>query len=78
MFCVRAAENTRPRSTAAAAIDFSDPRWPERFKEDFEARFNIPHLTDVFGDDVVPIPSTFCLKMRYVPGIFFRFLSAFF
>ncbi|KAG5529565.1 hypothetical protein RHGRI_030080 [Rhododendron griersonianum] len=61
-----AAENTRPRSTA---IDFSDPQWPSRFQEDFEARFNIPHLTDVFRDDVVPIPSTFCLKMRYLENL---------
>ncbi|KAI8536384.1 hypothetical protein RHMOL_Rhmol10G0252900 [Rhododendron molle] len=64
LFRAHAAENTRPRSAAGATIDFSDPRWPSRFQEDFEARFNIPHLTDVFRDAVVPIPSTFCLRMR--------------
>ncbi|KAM7515765.1 hypothetical protein LguiA_005348 [Lonicera macranthoides] len=44
-------------------IDFSDPDWKSKYEEDFESRFNIPHLTDVF-DDVVSYPSTFCLKMR--------------
>jgi len=62
-FRVHAAENTRPPS-AASAIDFSDPSWPSKFQKDFEARFSIPHLSDIFHDDVVPIPSTFCLKMR--------------
>ncbi|XP_057492666.1 ATP-dependent 6-phosphofructokinase 5, chloroplastic-like isoform X2 [Actinidia eriantha] len=50
------AEKTTP-------IDFGDPDWKSKFQKDFEARFNIPHLTDVFRD-AVPIPSTFCLKMR--------------
>lgn len=45
-------------------IDFSDPDWKSKYEEDFESRFNIPHLTDVF-DDAVSYPSTFCLKMRY-------------
>ncbi|XP_050291264.1 ATP-dependent 6-phosphofructokinase 5, chloroplastic [Quercus robur] len=45
------------------AIDFSDPDWKSKFQNDFETRFNIPHITDVF-DDAVSIPSTFCLRMR--------------
>ncbi|KAL6222857.1 hypothetical protein ACLB2K_006247 [Fragaria x ananassa] len=44
-------------------IDFSDPDWKSKFQSDFEKRFAIPHITDVFPD-AVPIPSTFCLKMR--------------
>lgn len=44
-------------------IDFSDPDWKSKFQKEFEKRFAIPHITDVFPDDV-SIPSTFCLKMR--------------
>ncbi|KAK9949428.1 hypothetical protein M0R45_004950 [Rubus argutus] len=44
-------------------IDFSDPDWKSKFQKEFEERFAIPHITDVFPD-AVPIPSTFCLKMR--------------
>uniref|UniRef100_A0A2N9EBZ8 Phosphofructokinase domain-containing protein n=1 Tax=Fagus sylvatica TaxID=28930 RepID=A0A2N9EBZ8_FAGSY len=45
------------------SVDYNDPEWKSKFQKDFESRFNIPHITDVF-DDAVPIPSTFCLKMR--------------
>jgi len=44
-------------------IDFSDPDWKTNYQRDFERRFNIPHITDIFPD-ADPIPSTFCLKMR--------------
>ncbi|KAL1327485.1 hypothetical protein HN51_037535 [Arachis hypogaea] len=44
-------------------FDFSDPDWKTKFQQDFEARFSLPHLTDIFPD-ASPIPSTFCLKMR--------------
>ncbi|KAJ7957429.1 ATP-dependent 6-phosphofructokinase [Quillaja saponaria] len=44
-------------------IDFSDPDWKTKFQKDFAERFNIPHISDVF-EDALPIPSTFCLKMR--------------
>ncbi|XP_058179592.1 ATP-dependent 6-phosphofructokinase 5, chloroplastic-like [Rhododendron vialii] len=61
------AENTRPPSSAAsaaaAAIDYSDPNWKSKFQKEFESRYGIPHLTDVIHD-AVPIPSTFCLRMR--------------
>ncbi|XP_073121425.1 ATP-dependent 6-phosphofructokinase 5, chloroplastic [Henckelia pumila] len=50
-------------STAAPSIDFSDPDWKFKYQKDFESRFNIPHITDVFPD-AVAYPSTFCLKMR--------------
>lgn len=46
-----------------ARIDFSDPDWKLKYQTEFEARFNIPHMTDVFPD-AVSYPSTFCLKMR--------------
>lgn len=54
---------------STSAIDFSDPDWKTKFQKDFEARFRLPHITDVFPDDD-PIPSTFCLKMRLIayPG----------
>ncbi|KAL2907194.1 ATP-dependent 6-phosphofructokinase 5 chloroplastic [Bienertia sinuspersici] len=48
---------------ASEEIDLSDPEWKTKFQEDFQQRFNLPHLTDVFKD-LKPIPSTFCLKMR--------------
>jgi 6-phosphofructokinase 1 len=57
---IRASAGTAKQSPA---IDFSDPDWKSKFQEDFETRFNIPHITDIF-DDAVPIPSTFCLRMR--------------
>ncbi|OVA01809.1 Phosphofructokinase domain [Macleaya cordata] len=49
--------------TRNQSIDFNDPEWKIKFQEDFERRFYIPHLSD-FLNDVVPIPSTFCLKSR--------------
>lgn len=45
-------------------IDFNDPDWKVKYEREFEARFNIPHITDLFPD-AVSYPSTFCLKMRY-------------
>ncbi|CAJ2647405.1 ATP-dependent 6-phosphofructokinase 5, chloroplastic-like [Trifolium pratense] len=44
-------------------IDYNDPDWKSKFKEDFEARFRLPHVTDTFPDEE-SMPSTFCLKMR--------------
>lgn len=54
--------------TAAAAlpsIDYGDPDWKAKYRDEFEERFRIPHFTDVL-DDAVSYPSTFCLRMRYV------------
>lgn len=48
---------------AEAQIDFGDPEWKNKYQEDFEQRFSLPHLSDIFKD-LKPIPSTFCLKMR--------------
>ncbi|PSS30015.1 ATP-dependent 6-phosphofructokinase [Actinidia chinensis var. chinensis] len=59
----RISKKIRVHADKTTPIDFGDPHWKSKFQTDFEARFNIPHLTDVFHD-AVPIPSTFCLKMR--------------
>lgn len=58
--CVASAEKK-----SKSAIDFSDPEWKTKFEEDFEKRFNIPHMRDFFPD-AVSYPSTFCLRMRYL------------
>uniref|UniRef100_A0A1J3JZI8 ATP-dependent 6-phosphofructokinase n=1 Tax=Noccaea caerulescens TaxID=107243 RepID=A0A1J3JZI8_NOCCA len=50
-------------SESSASIDLSDPNWKSKYERDFEQRFSIPHITDVFPD-AEAIPSTFCLKMR--------------
>ena len=59
-------QDSTPKCTTA--IDFSDPDWKTKFKEDFEARFRLPHVTDIFHD-AAPMPSTFCLQMRLVVWI---------
>ncbi|KAH1264282.1 hypothetical protein AAZX31_01G024200 [Glycine max] len=46
-----------------SAIDFSDPDWKTKFKDDFEDRFRLPHVTDIFPD-AVSMPSTFSPNMR--------------
>ncbi|XP_004489766.1 ATP-dependent 6-phosphofructokinase 5, chloroplastic [Cicer arietinum] len=51
------------KSPSNNAIDFTDTDWKIKFKEDFEERFRLPHVTDTFPDSA-SIPSTFCLKMR--------------
>ncbi|KAL5714319.1 6-phosphofructokinase [Ranunculus cassubicifolius] len=54
---------TETMNDHSSTIDFNDPSWKTKYEDDFSERFNLPHLTDVFSDDV-PIPSTFCLKSR--------------
>lgn len=66
------AELNSQNTTTPKSIDFSDPHWKTKFKEDFEARFRPPHVTDIFPD-APSMPSTFCLKMRSV-GQFSWFL----
>ncbi|XP_024005085.1 ATP-dependent 6-phosphofructokinase 5, chloroplastic isoform X2 [Eutrema salsugineum] len=58
-----AAAAARAVMAETAAIDLSDPDWRLKYQRDFEERFNIPHITDVFPD-AEAIRSTFCLKMR--------------
>lgn len=55
---------TAAKHQNTAAIDLSDPDWKLKYQRDFEERFNIPHITDVFPD-AEAIRSTFCLKMRF-------------
>ncbi|KAJ0494634.1 putative 6-phosphofructokinase [Helianthus annuus] len=45
------------------SIDFSHPDWKTKYQQDFEQRFNIPHVTDFFPH-AQSYPSTFCLRMR--------------
>ena len=48
----------------SVSIDLSDPNWKRKYEREFEERFSIPHITDVFPD-AEAIRSTFCLKMRF-------------
>ncbi|CAH8326196.1 unnamed protein product [Eruca vesicaria subsp. sativa] len=50
-------------SKTSPSIDLSDPNWKTKYEREFEERFSIPHITDVFPD-AEAIRSTFCLKMR--------------
>jgi 6-phosphofructokinase 1 len=52
-------------NSSSTSIDFNDPDWKIKFQQDFESRFRLPHITDIFPD-TPPIPSTFCLKMRFL------------
>lgn len=62
------AKNCKISSTVVKAvsessdIDFSDPNWKQKYQEDFEKRFDLPHLKDLF--DITPLPTTFNLKLR--------------
>ncbi|CAL0311864.1 unnamed protein product [Lupinus luteus] len=60
IFAQLKSQNSIPKSRD---IDFSDPDWKNIYKEDFEARFRLPHVTDIFPD-AAPMHSTFGLKMR--------------
>lgn len=60
--------NKQSRMATIAAgnqeMDFTDPCWKTKFQEDFELRFNLPHLKDVLP--IKPRPTTFSLKNRSV------------
>lgn len=58
-------------SNSTAEIDFSDPDWKTKFKNDFEDRFRLPHVTDIFPD-AASMPSTFCPNLRFVSLCFRR------
>lgn len=47
----------------ASGVDFAVKDWTIKYQEDFEHRFKLPHLVDIFPDNK-PMPSTFCLKSR--------------
>ncbi|KAK9231497.1 hypothetical protein WN943_021733 [Citrus x changshan-huyou] len=59
----RSAADEISQSARASGLDFNDPDWKSKFQSDFEKRFSLPHITDIFRD-ATPIPSTFCLRMR--------------
>lgn len=59
------AQHTNSSVSTSSSIDFNDPNWKIKFQQDFESRFRLPHITDIFPHSP-PIPSTFCLKMRFV------------
>ena len=51
----------RVRATSSKVeLDFSDPSWKQKFQEDWERRFNLPSITDIY--DLKPRPTTFSLK----------------
>lgn len=41
-------------------LDFSDTCWKQKFQEDWEKRFDLPSITDIY--DLKPRPTTFSLK----------------
>ncbi|OIV93715.1 hypothetical protein TanjilG_16566 [Lupinus angustifolius] len=55
--------STKNQTLPTTSIDLTDPDWKTKFYNDFESRFRLPHITDVFPN-ASSIPSTFCLKMR--------------
>uniref|UniRef100_A0ACD5YGE2 Uncharacterized protein n=1 Tax=Avena sativa TaxID=4498 RepID=A0ACD5YGE2_AVESA len=46
-------------------LDFSDPSWRQKYQEDWDRRFNLPHITDIF--DLEPRLTTFSLKKNRIP-----------
>ena len=59
----RVSMSSEGRNWGSEEIDLNDPQWSIKYQQDFERRFNLPHLKDVFKD-LKSIPSTFCLRMR--------------
>lgn len=51
--CVRATSST-------VELDFNDLSWKQKFQEEWERRFNLPSITDIY--DLKPRPTTFSLK----------------
>lgn len=50
-------------------LDFSDPCWKQKYQEDWDRRFTLPHITDIY--DLKPRPTTFSLKKnRFVVSLF--------
>ncbi|KAH7656326.1 6-phosphofructokinase protein [Dioscorea alata] len=47
-------------------LNFKDPEWKKLYEEEFDERFNLPHLSDVL--DVKPRPTTFALQSRHHLG----------
>ncbi|KAG2643419.1 hypothetical protein PVAP13_2KG032700 [Panicum virgatum] len=46
-------------------LDFSDPSWKQKYQEDWDRRFSLPHITDIY--DLEPRTTTFSLKKDRTP-----------
>ncbi|CAN6217657.1 unnamed protein product [Urochloa humidicola] len=46
-------------------LDFSDPSWKQKYQEDWDRRFSLPHITDIY--DMEPRTTTFSLKKNRTP-----------
>ncbi|CAM0951366.1 unnamed protein product [Alopecurus aequalis] len=56
----------RVRATSGKLdLDFSDPSWRQKYQEEWDRRFNLPHITDIF--DLKPRLTTFSLKKNRTP-----------
>ena len=47
-------------TSSKVELDFNDPSWKQEFQEDWEERFNLPSITDIY--DLKARPTTFSLK----------------
>ncbi|KAL6846572.1 hypothetical protein ACP4OV_024020 [Aristida adscensionis] len=46
-------------------LDFSDPSWKQKYQEDWDRRFSLPHITDIY--DLKPRSTTFSLQKNRTP-----------
>lgn len=47
-------------------LDFTDPSWNQKYQQDWNRRFSLPHITDIY--DLKPRRTTFSLKKnRFIP-----------
>lgn len=53
---------TNARRVVELEVDIDDPQWKKNFQEDFDKRFNLPHLKDIL--DIKTRLTTFSLKSR--------------
>ncbi|XP_042445214.1 ATP-dependent 6-phosphofructokinase 5, chloroplastic-like isoform X2 [Zingiber officinale] len=53
---------TNARRVVEPEVDINDPEWKKHFQEDFDKRFNLPHLKNIL--DIKPRLTTFSLKSR--------------
>ncbi|ONM04515.1 ATP-dependent 6-phosphofructokinase 5 chloroplastic [Zea mays] len=47
-------------TSSKVELDVKDPYWKQKFQEDWESRFDLPSITDIY--DLKPRPTTFSLK----------------
>jgi 6-phosphofructokinase 1 len=57
-------------TSSKVELDFNDPSWKQKFQEDWEQRFNLPSITDIY--DLKPRPTTFSLKKNRSHSPFIR------